>query len=381
MFKIRENQNTPIKVAHIITAYLSVVTILDAKLQALDKFDEISLSVISSPPKMTDLRTPIRHFSIPMARSIRVVDDIKSIWRLYRLLKEEKFHIVHSHTAKAGFITAIAAWMAKVPFVCHTYHGLPFYKGQAHVRYLVYRILESLACRFRDVVFSQNKNDMAICAQLMRSSRKALYEGNGIDISQVRVAAKSELKEAEKCFFPGFRIVMLSRLEPVKRIHDFLDAIRKIIDFGINVSVVLAGTGPLEAELKKEIKRCGLDDCVNMIGFTNQPHGILSASDLVVLCSEKEGMPRALIEGMAVGKAVVATDVPGTREVVLNKATGYLVPLGDINALAEKIIDIIHNPELRKAMGEAGMKRVTVHFDDIKIAELLHEFYLNRAQV
>ena len=117
-----------LKVVHIVTAYLSAITIIDSKLQALNSFDDLDVTLISSSPKIADRRTPAaRHIQVEMARNIKPLADLKSIWQLYKVLKSEKFDVVHSHTAKAGFITAIAATMAGIPLICHTYHGLPFF--------------------------------------------------------------------------------------------------------------------------------------------------------------------------------------------------------------------------------------------------------------
>ena len=147
------------KIVHILTAYQSVVTILDSKLRGLAAYADLDVSVISSPPDTQDSRKPaVRHTPVPMARTIKPYSDLKSIWQLYRLLKKEKFDIVHSHTAKAGFITAIAAWLAGTPLVFHTYHGLPFFEGQNKKKYRIYRALEKLACKFRNYIFTQNKH-------------------------------------------------------------------------------------------------------------------------------------------------------------------------------------------------------------------------------
>ncbi len=122
-----------------------------------------------------------------------------------------------------------------------------------------------------------------------------------------------------------------------------------------------------------------LCDCVNMVGFSERPHGLIAASDIVVLCSEKEGIPRTIMEAMALAKPVVATDVSGTNELVVEGQTGFLVPLGDIDAMAEKIMLLIENPNLREEMGSYGLKRVSKEFNEIKIAESLHKFYISHA--
>ncbi|MHC4394356.1 MAG: glycosyltransferase family 4 protein [Planctomycetota bacterium] len=372
-----------LKLAHITTAYQSVVTILDSKLCALDKFDDLDVTVISSPAKVDDSRNPVvKYIPVEMARTIKPLADLKSIWQLYKILKRDKFDIVHSHTAKAGFITAIAAKMAKVPLICHTYHGLPFFDGQNRKACHLYRFFEKLACKFRDYIFTQNKRDLPECIKLIGSTERVLFEGNGVDIEFVKRSAKRQWDQATKEYpGEGLRLALLSRLEPVKRIEDFFKVITKLRQDGLKVSCVIAGTGFLEGELKNRLVEMRLSDCINMVGFSDHPHSLIAASDIVVLCSEKEGIPRVLMEAMALQKPVVATDVLGTQELVSNGETGFLVPLGYIGTIASKIKLLAEDVSLRKKMGNCSLERVTHNFNDIKISNFLHQFYTSISSI
>ena len=118
-----------------------------------------------------------------------------------------------------------------------------------------------------------------------------------------------------------------------------------------------------------------LDDCINMVGFSNHPYGLIAASDIVILCSEKEGIPRSIMEAMALGKPVVATNVLGTQELVVDWETGLLVPLGETNKMAEKIKLLADDAGLRAKMGALGLSKVKEHFNDERIANFLHAFY------
>lgn len=368
------------KVAHIATAYMSVVTILDSKLRGLSSFNDLDVTVISSPSAFQDSRKPaVRYISLPIARSIKPFADLKSIWLLYKVFRKEEFDIVHSHTAKAGFITAVAAKIARIPIVCHTYHGLPFFEGQNKKAYILYRYLEKFACLFRDYVFTQNKRDMPECAKLIGSKDRVLLEGNGVDVELVRQIAENQLDQAIKEFpDSGTRLVLLSRLEHVKHVDDFLKIVKILIQRNANVSCVVAGCGALEQQLKNKLVELQLGNCVNIIGFTDRPLGLIAASDIVVLCSEKEGIPRVIMEAMALSKPVVATDVLGTQELVVDGQTGFLVPLGDIEKMAKKIEIFVNDQGLRMKMGSEGLKRVVEKFSDFKIAEFLREFYLSK---
>jgi len=366
-----------IKVAHVATAYLSVITILDSKIRALAKYADLDVTVISSPPETANCcSSAVRHIPVKMARTIKPFADFKSMWQLYKVLKREKFDVVHSHTSKAGFIAALAASIAGVPLICHTHHGLPFFEGQNRITYHIYYFLEKVACKFRDCLFTQTKRELPECIRLMRDESKVLFESNGVDIEYVRQCAKNQLTQALKDYpGKGIKLVLLSRLEPVKRIDDFFKVVDKLRQNGLKVSCVVAGPGFLEKQLKNQISKMALDDCINMVGLSDRPHGLIAASDIVVLCSEAEGIPRAIMEAMVLEKPVVATDVVGTQELVIDGGTGFLVPLGDYQTMAEKINLLAHDINLCKQMGMAGAIRVQEHFNDIKIAKFLHDFY------
>ncbi len=370
-----------IRVVHVVTHYSSVVTILRTKLAALASYEDLDVTVISGPPPAGEQAAPppVPHIPVRMARSIRPPADLQSVLTLAGILRRGRFDIVHTHTAKAGVIGALAGRMARIPLVVHTYHGLPFYDGQNRLARSVYRVLEWSACRLRDHVFSQNRRDLAECARLMRSAQRVGYEGNGVDVDQVQAASRRGLDRAERDYPPGrLRLAMLSRLEPVKRVDDFIDACILLMRQGLDFSAVVAGEGPLRDRLQKRLDEAGLASRVRLVGWATHAPSLLALSDIVVLTSEKEGLPRALMEAMALGRPVVATDVPGTQEVVVDGQTGFLVPPGSAAALAGKIMLLAGDADLRARLGLAGRARVEASFNDVRIAECLHRFYVQR---
>ncbi len=378
-----KNQAQTIKIAHIATTYQSIVTILHTKLRLLNEYGNLEIKAISSSPLIKTSRKPtVRHITVEIARSIKPFSDIKSIWALYKILKNKNFDIVHSHTAKAGMITAIAARMARIPLVCHTYHGLPFFEGQNKIKYFIYKFLEQVACRFRNYAFTQNTRDLNQTIKLMSRPERVFVEGNGVDIEHINKTAPSQLRSALGDYpCEGLRLVLLSRFEPVKRVDNFVRVVEKLKQSNLKISCVVAGTGILEGYLHKLVSEMHLQDCINIVGFSDRPLGLIAASDILVLCSEKEGLPRSIMEAMALQKPVVATDVSGTREIVVDGETGFLTDFDDIAAMAEKIIILLKNSELRKAMGAHGLKRIIEHYSETKIVEKLYKFYCSKIPV
>jgi len=376
------DRKPPLRLAHVATAYQSIVTILDSKLRNLNEYKDLNITAISSSPDIrTDRQPAVRHITLEIARSIRPLADLISIYKLYKIFRAEQFDIVHSHTAKAGFIATVAAWLAKVPLICHTYHGLPYFQGQNIFAYLLYRLLEKFVCLFRHRIFTQNQRDLPECIKLIRSKKKVAFEGNGVDIPRIRKLAQEQLPQAKEDYpGAGLKLLMLSRLEPVKRVEDFFRIVQILKQEGMQIAAVMAGAGPLENSLRHLLSEMNLKDCVSLLGYVDHAHGLLAAADIVCLCSEKEGLPRSLMEAMALAKPVVATDVLGTQELVINNETGFLTPLADINAMAEKIKLLDRNPDLRSRLGTAGQNRIAELFDETNIIQNLYNFYRNRVQ-
>jgi len=290
-------------------------------------------------------------------------------------MRSHRFDVVHTHTAKAGIVGAVAARLAGVPLVCHTYHGLPFYEGQRPVVYRIYRAMEMFFSRFRQVIFSQNKRDFETLKAIPPIAGKVVFEGNGVDVETVRANAERDRKAGEALFTgTGARILCCARLEQVKRLEKVAGLMEALKARGIAAQCVIAGKGEEQARVEGLIREKGLAETVKIV-YTPSIHALIAASNIVVLTSEKEGIPRSLMEAMALGKPVVATDVLGTNELVKDGETGWLVQLEDQEALRERVEGLIRDPELRRKMGGAGLKRVTAAFSDKAIAELWIETY------
>lgn len=123
--------------------------------------------------------------------------------------------MVHTHTAKAGIVGAIACKLAGVPLVCHTYHGLPFYEGQSWRAYKLYKAIECFFVRFRHVIFSQNRRDFETLKAIPSLAGKTLFEGNGVDVEAISARAAEHAAEGGALFTgKGVKILCSARLEP-----------------------------------------------------------------------------------------------------------------------------------------------------------------------
>lgn len=369
-----------VRICHCVTTFQSVVTILNAKFTALARRPDLNLSIISNAPDANEKRTAVCTLTtIKICRNIQPLRDLVSVFRAYFCIRRKDFDVVHTHTAKAGIIGAIAAKLAGVPLICHTYHGLPFYEGQSPLAYHIYRTIELMCSRFRHVIFSQNRRDYETLKRIKSIAPKVVFEGNGVSVSEIEEnVAKDSSRISDLFCTKNLKLLCVARLEPVKQLGRVIDAVGYLESQGIAVECIIAGKGELESELRQLIDQKKLAEKIKIV-YTPHIHALISKSDIVLLSSDKEGLPRGLMEAMALKKPVVATKVLGTEELVIPEETGLLVALSEKENIGENIgkavMRLAKNPALCQKLGEAGRQRILEHFDDAKVVDLWMDVY------
>ncbi|MCC6765163.1 MAG: glycosyltransferase [Deltaproteobacteria bacterium] len=193
------------------------------------------------------------------------------------------------------------------------------------------------------------------------------YVGNGINLE--RFAQRSAPPTN-----PRLVLLCVGRIEPVKN-HPMLFRALATLRRTHDVVLRLVGDGPLEGQYREDLARAGLADAVEFLGYRYDVPALTAAADVVVLTSVKEGIPRALMQAAAVGVPAVATDVKGSREVVVDGVTGYLVPLGDAERLTDRLDALLAAPALRAQMGLRAAAHAREHFDERRVAQRLVQTY------
>ena len=268
-----------------------------------------------------------------------------------RYIRRNDFDVVHTHSTEAGIIGRAAARLAGVPHVVHTVHGVPFTEDRNDLLNWFVERCEITAAPWTDVMVS--------IADVI--SEEYLARGIGTPDQYRTIRYGIELDEFEAAQPAGdlpesvIRILMVSRLARGKGFDVLLDAVERLD--ATDVSVLIAGDGPLRGELESKIEKRGLDDTVSLLGYRNDVPSVMNASDALVLPSFREGTPFVIIEAMASGLPVVATDVAGIPEQVEDGTSGILIGPGDAEALADGIDRLAASQELRDQFGTAGRER------------------------
>ena len=366
-----------IKIAHIITRLIiggaqenTLITV-----NGLQNNPDYAATLISGPTYGPEgsLESAARRVSplviIPaLRRNINPFHDARALLMLYRLLKKERFTIVHTHSSKAGILGRLAAKLAKTPYIVHTIHGMPFFKHQNHLKNFFYFLLEKTAAKWTDKIIcvSQTLIDDALQVRLApREKFVKIYSGIDTASFKKNPACRSAVRKKLGISGDSPVIGKIARLFPLKGQDYLLAAAVKIIEKLPEAKILLIGDGILKQSLRQTARRLGIENNIIFAGLL-PPQEIpdyLQAIDVLAHTSLHEGLPRAVVQGFAGGIPVVCFDTDGARDIVSNSINGYLVPAKNTDLLATRLIELLCDKDKAQRMGEAGEKLARELFD------------------
>lgn len=316
---------------------------------------------------------------IATTRSLGPVGLVKSTWQMYRLISREKYDIVHVHMPVMSMVGRLAATLARTPIVIYTAHGFYFHERMKPTAYRATVCAERLMGLTTDHLFTQSAEDAraAVTAKI-RPPHQVEWISNGVDVRRFKPFADTTPVRQKWGLMPGDRVVgFLGRMVREKGIVDLLRAMEIAAERTPGLVLLVAGDNKVANDRDTEtdnLVRRYTDGKIARFkivftGFIDEVDEFMNALDLFCLPSYREGMPRSIIEAMACGKPVVATNIRGSREEVVDGVTGFMTPLGDIQALADAIADTLANPEAAAKMGRQGRARAEEHFDEEKVLD------------
>ena len=297
-------------------------------------------------------------------REINPVLDLAAALNIYRYLKLEKYDIVHTHTSKGGIIGRWAAYKARVPIVIHTVHGFAFHEGSSRKAIALYSMIEKMAAKWADKIIVVNNYDREWGIRLgIFEPDKAITIHNGIDFSawtRPPVALKEELGIKANEMVIG----MVSRLFYLKGLEDLIDAMPKVLKTFPSAKLILVGEGPLEGLLRKQAIERGVERHVTFTGFRKDAREFYQIFDVFAFASHREAMSITLLEAMAAGCAIVATDIKGNREMIEDGVNGLMVPPANPERLADKMLRLLKDRGYAASLGRAARHDYETKYTD-----------------
>ena len=366
----------PIRVLHIITRMIvggaQENTLLSVEgLDRMDEYDVVLMSGIDRGREgelLTRARQTTKLIIVPeLGRDISPFNDLKAFWKLYRLIREGNYHIVHTHSSKAGVLGRIAAYLAGTPLIVHTLHSLVFHDYQPWLVNRTWRVVKKICAPLTDHFISVSSiiSQKAIAAGIDRPEKfTTVY--SGMELDWFLKAEFDGAKVRREFGIPENAPVVgkIARLFPLKGHDELMDAAPEIVRRVPEARFFLIGDGILLEHLQERARRAGILENFVFAGLIDRERipEMISAMDVVVHTSLREGLARVLPQSLAMGKPCVSFDIDGAPEVVINDQTGYLVEAFDSVGLADRVAKILENDGLRHRMGEAGKKLVDPAF-------------------
>lgn len=293
-------------------------------------------------------------FYIPeMCREIAPLRDLAAFRKLWSLFRQERPDVVHAHSSKAGVLARAAAWLAGVPRVFYTPHGYAFLQtDRSRLSRALYRLVE-LSVSWIGTIVAVSPSEAALA--------RALSWGKPVEtVCDPFLGELPAPKAAEVS--RKIRVGACGRLTAARRPDAFVNLAQRLTDSRNDLSCVWIGGGELEPEMRRHLENMNLGQKVEITGWLPQDEARrrLAECDVVVHYSRWDGLPNAVLEAMAHGLPVVASDAPGCRDAVLDGETGYLA--GDERALLERTLALVDDAQKRLAFGKAGRERVEREF-------------------
>ena len=317
-----------------------------------------------------------------LVREIRPFNDIIALIKLYFLIRKNRFDIVHTHSSKAGIIGRVAAHWAGTPIVVHTLHSLVYHEYQNKLINIFYIFLKKIVAKYTDKFIS--------VADFI--SKKAVESGiaefgkfvtirSGMELEKFSDAATSGLglRVREKLNIAPDVLVIgkVGRLFHLKGHEYVIEAAPAVIRVFPYVKFLFVGNGILQEELKGRAKALGVLDSFIFAGLVDREDvaGYITAMDIVVHTSLREGLARVIPQAMAMAKPVISFDLDGSGEVVINGKTGILVPPKDPGALADAMIKLLTDAAMRSAMGKSARELLSSEFRVEDMVEKINNLY------
>lgn len=285
-------------------------------------------------------RRGVKIFEVPFSRNPLGIGNIKAFIKLEELQRINDYDIVHVHTP----IAAIYGRLLKLNFpslrIIYTAHGYHFLKGGSKLGWILYYPIEKIMAKFTDVTININKEDYEITKEKLKPKKCYLLNGVGLDLDKYKKLSSKEIQEKRKEFGlkdKDFVVLMIAEINKNKNHIQLINAMDILKDKYPNIKVLCIGDGTLKESLDKQIILRNLQNNIFMLGYRLDVNKLINISDIGMLLSRREGLPRNIMEFMACGRKVIATDIRGCRDLICDETIGTLVNVDDYESTAKAI--------------------------------------------
>ena len=325
----------------------------------------------------------IKAYSLAMNRyKIDPFSDSRVAFSLARILRAEKYDLVHAHASKPGFLTRLASLGLTIPVV-YSPHCFSFHSGVGKTKAQLLAFFERLAAHFRTdriIVVAESEIQLAQ-AYHVGKPEQFIAINSGVDPLPFQIPVDEKVQRSILGIEEGrFVVGSVGRMSDQKAPLDFINAAGILARKYANIDFLWVGDGPLLEQAKARCAELDISARVHFAGQRADIPACLAVMNCFVLVSRWEGFPLVVLEAMAAGKPVVATNIDGTNDAVQNGVDGILVPVGDSVAVASAIEQVMQNMEMASRIGAAGKQKILQRFNRNNMLEGVTHVYLDTVQ-
>lgn len=367
------------KICYITTVSSTLDSFVVPIAEQLNRMTDWEITMICNPDEGFTKSLPdgIRCIPVPMKRGISL-SGIGAMLKMVRIFRKEKFDLVQYSTPNASLYASLAAWLAGIPVRLYCQWGI-VYVGFHGIKRSIFKCVEKLVCSLSTWIEPDSRGNLLFSReQGLYTEKKSSVVWNGsasgVDLAKFDVSQKFVWRETvrkERNIDPDALVFgFVGRITRDKGVNELLAAFRKILRKRPNTYLMLVGNIE-KAELMDQAlyEWAQKEPHVLFCGYTNVVEQYLSAMDVYILPSYREGFGSGVIEAEAMGVPVIVSDIPGPTDAMLRGETGFVVPVKNADALAEAMKKLADDPALRSTFGEAAREHATKGFEQKQLAE------------
>lgn len=363
---------------------------IDARIDLMRVLDsDFCVVAAGSTPHLqpTFRKAGFAYSSYPLVRRVNPIADVESLASLYRLFRLHKPVLVHAFDTKPCVLARIAARCAGVPIIIGTLNGLGSLYADDNIivrtTRAFYERLQTLSCHVSDLTIFQNHENVEqfISRGIVPKGKTCVIPGSGVrtdffDPMKVPKSDREQVRSELGIEHNDLLVTMVARVIRSKGVREFALAAQSIIERFPQVKFLLVGSiDENSIDRLTSVELSHIRQSIIMTGARTDIRVVLAASDIFVLPSYREGIPRVLIEAASMGLPIVTTDAPGCNDVIEDGTTGVLVPIRDPHALSQAIIRLVENPTLRCSLARNARKIAITRFSLHRVADQLNSVY------
>lgn len=371
---------TKLKILHVLHSVGGVDVSLRLILESIntDKYENVVVhGLTDTKKKFTDnLNKEIKSYQLPIYRDINLFKDFEALREILKIIKLEQPNIIHAHSAKGGVLGKIAGKITKTP-VLHTPQAYSYLSASNKIKRRIYITIEKLlSFNGNKILASSNSEMQRAIKEVGYPQDRALLFNNSIE--PIEKISKLGIDKS----WPDHYICSVGRPSFQKNIELMLDVIHHVKTRYKNIHLVLMGVGyhsPNLEAVKEKIKSLDLKDNITLLEWTDREDifNIIKNSQLYLTTARYEGLPYSVIESLALGKPIVATDADGNRDLVVDGYNGYVIFNENVNELSNSVVDLLNNVEKNKTFSKNSLQFFHQNFNMTKNISNLENIYNN----